>query len=227
VYTPPSYGAQNEPSGLLVLFDGAAYVDLMHVATTLDNLQAERKILPLVAVFVDNATATSRLTELAGNAPFTRFLAEELLPWVRGTYRVKDDPSHSIIGGTSLGGLAAAFTAIRHPDLFGNVLSQSGAFSWSSPNDPPVDDQPQPEWTRRELAARPRLPLRFFLDAGLLEDATFRPNHPSLLQANRRLRDVLREKGYPVTYLEFNGAHNYICWQGTLADGLMALAPDR
>jgi hypothetical protein len=37
------------------------------------------------------------------------------------------------------------------------------------------------------------------------------------------LRDVLQAKGYDVYYMEFNGGHNYICWQGTLADGLPAL----
>jgi enterochelin esterase family protein len=217
VYVPPGYGNQVEPYGLLVLFDGAAYLHMMHAATTLDNLQAESRLPPLVAVFVNNATATSRSTELGCSESFTGFLAEELLPWLRSDYQVTDDPSRSVIGGTSLGGLAAVFTAVRHPELFGNVLSQSGAFSWSRPNDP------EPERIKHELAAGPLLPLRFFLDVGLLEDTAFRPDRPSLLQANRNLRAALMEKGYSLTYLEFNGAHNYICWQGTLADGLIAL----
>jgi enterochelin esterase-like enzyme len=69
--------------------------------------------------------------------------------------------------------------------------------------------------------------VRFWLDAGLYEYE--RPPEPagapSILEANRRLRDVLVERGYELHYAEFVGGHDYLCWQGTFADGLRALAP--
>ena len=34
---------------------------------------------------------------------------------------------------------------------------------------------------------------------------------------------MLRLKGYELTYHEFNGGHDYLCWRGGLADGLLAL----
>jgi hypothetical protein len=44
-----------------------------------------------------------------------------------------------------------------------NVLSQSGAFAWKP------DGEKEWEWLNRQLAASPRLSLRFSFEAGLLE----------------------------------------------------------
>ena len=44
-----------------------------------------------------------------------------------------------------------------------------------------------------------------------------------MVPCNRHMRDVLQLKGYEVHYNNFNGGHDYICWRGSLADGLMTL----
>jgi hypothetical protein len=46
---------------------------------------------------------------------------------------------------------------------------------------------------------------------------------PTLLAANRNLRDTLLSKGYSVHYTEFNGNHGLLNWRGTLASHLIAL----
>ena len=43
------------------------------------------------------------------------------------------------------------------------------------------------------------------------------------LMSNRHLRDVLRAKGYDVTYREVGGGHDFVHWRAMLADGLMTL----
>jgi enterochelin esterase family protein len=116
----------------------------------------------------------------------------------------------------SLGGSAAAFAALRRPNVFGNVLSQSGAFWWQHPGDDAY------EWLRREVERRPRQPLRFYLDVGTLEGHRW-DDTPTQVEVNRNLRDALRAKGCPVDYVEFAGGHDQLCWRGTLADGLIAL----
>ena len=115
--------------------------------------------------------------------------------------------------------LAAAFAALHHPGTFGCVLSQSGAFRHNP------EGEEEPFWLARQFAAREKLDLSFHLDAGLLEAHSLwdAGPGPSLLEANRHLRDVLRSKGYPVHYTEFAGGHDYISWRGTLAGALQAL----
>jgi enterochelin esterase family protein len=212
VYTPAGYVADGAPYPLLVLSDGIPYIRLMRVPTTLDNMIAAGALPPLVAVLMDNPDRFRDLTD----PRFPAFVATELVPWAEARYHLTHNPTRRVIGGTSLGGLAAAVVGLFHPDMFGNVLSQSGAFSLAPPDDP------EPEWPARQFAATPTLPLRFYLDIGLLEHES-RGEWPSLLLANRHLRTVLHAKGYPLTYLEYHGGHNYICWQGTIADGLQAL----
>ena len=70
-----------------------------------------------------------------------------------------------------------------------------------------------------EFVQSPRLPLEFYLEAGRYE-TTLPFSH---LLETRRLRDVLKAKGYRVTYSEFVGGHNEVCWRGSFADAIMAL----
>ena len=232
VYTPPGYRpGQSDPAvpyWLLVVFDGSLYTSRVPGPTILDNLVADGRIPPFVAVFVSNVE-DGRQRDLGGSAPFADFLATELLAWVRTHYRVTTDPSRSVLAGSSLGGLMAAYTALRHPDAFGNVLSQSGSYWWwpgvfdSTEGDPPRARDPEPEWVARQVASWAKRPVRFYMDVGLFENFPTRNGGPSMLAVNRHFRDVLRARGYTVFYQEFDGAHEYLNWQGTLADGLIAL----
>jgi enterochelin esterase-like enzyme len=226
IYTPYGYAAGKKPYGLLILTDGGGYVNTGRVATTLDNLIAAGLIPPLVAVMVDNP---HRWRELSCNSTYADFLAQEIVPWARANYHATDRPEQTIIGGTSLGGLQAACVGLKHSEVFGNVLSQSGAFAWKP------DGEKEFEWLNRQFAASPRLPLRFSLEAGLMEGTWWWRSlvpapangpaviDPTMLAANRNFRDTLQSKGYSVHYTEFNGNHGMLNWRGTLASHLIAL----
>jgi enterochelin esterase family protein len=215
IYRPPSYDPQGDPYPLLILFDQESYTLIVPTATILNNLSHERKILPPVAILVGNAKE-ARSRELPCNDLFARFLAEELLPKVRADHHVSTDPRQVVVAGSSYGGLAAVYFALRHPELAGNVLSQSGSFWWGpgveyGQGDPALEG----EWLTRQFAAAPRKEIRFFLEVGLRESTRIE---------NRHFRDVLLAKGYDIAaYSEYNGGHDYLNWRGSLADGLMAL----
>jgi enterochelin esterase-like enzyme len=207
----------NERTVWIYTFDGPAYKDWVPTPTILDNLIAEKRIPPLIAVLVSHPNPIARDKELTCSEPFTRFLAEELLPWVRQKYPVTSDPSCNVVGGSSYGGLGAAYVAFSHPEIFGNVLSQSGAFMFSPP------EEKKPEWLIRQFDSSPTLPIRFHIDFGLMEDHPTDDVTPNIVMTNRHFRDVLLAKNYWVHYQEFNGGHEYINWRGTLSDGLIAL----
>ena len=112
------------------------------------------------------------------------------------------------MGRVSLCELTALRAALAQSEALGGVLAQSGAFGRRP------SEEPDAAWVVRQVERAPRRLLRVHLEAGTRE--------PAILAANRRLRDVLRAKGYPVHFAEFCGGHDYACWRGTLADGLLA-----
>ena len=232
VYFPPGYNPRGRLYPLLIIFDGDAYTAAIPTPTILDNLIAARKIPPVVAVFVNNVGSNhNRTLELSCNASFTRFVVEELLPWARRNYRVTKTPATTAVGGASRGALAATCAALDHPEIFGNVFSQSGFFAYKDKNwfkrvgnDVAPDNASQEEkaWEEygtviSEFVKRPRRAIRFYVEAGVFENTY----HPSVLMANRHLRDVLLAKGYGVQYEEFAGHHSPVNLRGTLATALM------
>jgi len=219
VYVPHGFDSFNGPAGSLYLFDGDSYLGDMRVADVLDNLIGERRIAPLIAIMIKDLSGRDRDRELSCDPNFTEFLTTELVPWVRTNFKVSEDPRRTIVGGSSLGGLEAAFAASRHPELFGSVLAQSGSFWWKPNSAASGDAEP---WMAEQYEKGAKFPVRFFFSSGKDE---FDPSGSASVMDDRRMRDALAGRGNDVKYEEIEGQHDPINWRLTLPDGLMFLDP--
>lgn len=112
----------------------------------------------------------------------------------------------------------SAFCALQHPQVFGKSPFAVGLVSVVS-GTVWFRAKGEPGWLTRKYVESTKLPVRFYLEAGLYEDGF----PASLLAENRRFRDVLQAKGYTVRYSEFAGGHDYVTWRGMFAEGLMYL----
>jgi enterochelin esterase family protein len=226
VYTPHGYERGKSSWPLLLHFDAQWLETPMQIPTTLDNLIDAGAIPPSVAVFVSNV---DRNTELPCNEDYARALATEMIPSLRDAYGVSADPTDIVAAGQSYGGLASAWIALQHPDVVGNVLSQSGSFWWGQGVDaweqPAVfGDAPRFQWLNEQYALRDQVQVRFWMQAGAMEAGPSSHGYvPSLLVSNRNLYDILRAKSYEVHYEEYVGGHDFVTWRGSLADGLIHL----
>jgi enterochelin esterase family protein len=179
------------------------------------------------------------LVDLVANAEFTDFLANELVTWVRTHYNVTKDPGKVVVGGQSAGGLAAPYVALRHPDVFGNSISLSGAFWWSPEHsggvcgakcpetrglggDDFVDSTTEGNWMAKQFLASPKQKIRFYLTAGAFERDR-EGTGGGILETSRQLRDILRAQGYDVKFEQFIGGHDGISWRGSFGSGLIAM----
>ncbi len=237
VYTPANYKVHGRRYPLMLAFTGQHYMRSILPPVTLDNLIAEGAIPPMVVVGVGSAPG-HHIRDLGLYEPFPEFLAQELVPWLRQKYHVTTDPGQTIVAGASIAGLAASFAALKHPELFGNVLSNSGSY-WFKPGivdkfrrieagELVEDDFAEYETLIKEYVRSPKLRVRFYLEAGWFEDLFSYEPSPwkgdiSLLASNRHFRDVLQAKGYFVHYQEYNGGHHEANWRGSVADGLIVL----
>ena len=212
VYTPAEFRKDRaERYPLLVVFDGDRNIDW--IPKILDVLIARRQIPPIVSVMTDESVPSERRTELPCNPQFADFLAKELVPWSRSNYNVATQPERTVAAGSSFGGLASVFAGLKHPEVFGNVISQSGSFFWKP------DGTQQGEWLTRQVEAAPKLPVRFYLQVGLMESASME------VEPNRRMRDVLNARHELIGYSEFDGGHSFLNWTSGMATALQRMLP--
>jgi enterochelin esterase family protein len=133
VYVPA--GAKTDKLPVVYVLDGYEYMHpkLGNMITVLDNLIADKKIQPIVAVFIDhrepvNRSNNRRMDELSLNAKYLQFLTGEFIPKIEASYPIENNPKHRAVLGASVGGLSAAYFAFTKPDVFGLVGIQSPAF---------------------------------------------------------------------------------------------------
>jgi len=202
LYQPPV----EQPVPLVVVWDGQDYLRRAQLPTLLDNLIVQRRIQPLALALVENA-GDNRFVEYSCSESTLIFLARGLLPFARDQLNLLDPQDHpGAFGvlGASLGGLMALYTGLRMPEIFGRVLSQSGAFSI-----------PGHEFGVFPLVEHaPRAPLQVWMDCGIFE---------YLIETNRCMADLLSKRGYPLTYRECSSGHNYTAWRNDVWRGLEIL----
>jgi enterochelin esterase family protein len=200
LYRPPVAGAVP----LLVVYDGPDYLKRARLDVIADNLIGRGRVRPFAMALVQNG-GTARLPEYACSDGTLAFVTSAVLPLARQHLDLTppDGGAYGVMGA-SMGGLMALYTGIRQPDVFGKVLSQSGAFRI-----------PEQEFVLFDLVrCLPKRALEIWMDVGRFE---------SLLDCNRAMLALLDEKGYRVSFREFSGGHNYTAWRDDLARGLETL----
>jgi len=200
LYRPPAAG----PVPLLFVLDGTDYLKRGKLNVIVDNLIAEKRIRPFAMAFVQNGGA-SRTVEYSCGESAIGFLMECVLPTAKEHLDLEPVKNGNYgIMGSSLGGSMALFTALRFPNVFQKVLSQSGAFI-----------APDYQFVVVDLVKYvPPPKIDIWMDAGRLE---------WLLDGNRQMYALLKEKKYRVNYREFSGGHNHTAWRNDVWYGLEAL----
>jgi enterochelin esterase-like enzyme len=204
LYKPPAGRAVP----LLVIYDGNDYLNRAKLATIVDNLIADKRIRPIAMAFLQNGKSRRNVEYFCSDATI-HWLDREILPLARQHLRLIDiekQPGAYGVLGASAGGLMSMYTGFRMPEIFGNVISQSGVFGLEGRDFAVVD-------LVRFGQGRN---LKIWMDVGTLDE---------LLEDNRRMVALLDKRQYNVIYREFSAAHNYTAWRDDIWRGLEAMFP--
>lgn len=162
------------------------------------------------------------------------FIGEELLQYVRNTFRVSDRREDTFVGGFSMGGFGAIHTACQFPENFAGAIALSSAILIYGLGDikPGVgngvanyeyyqlmfgdlekvqDSDANPEKLLMELKAAGKELPKFYVACG---------EQDFLVQANRQFETFLKENGVTYSYQEGPGEHNFEYWNRHIGPGV-------
>jgi enterochelin esterase family protein len=206
LYHPPT----SEPVPLLVVFDGRDYLRRANLTQIIANLIAVQQMRPVALALMHNA-GTHRYTEYNASDTVLAQITELVMPLAYNNLNLIDpdiNPGAWGVMGASMGAQMALYAGLRLPNLFGTVIAQAGAYQ--------TDTTDHPSLTSLLLKALPTAPIRIWQDVGTLD---------ALLETNRHMNQLLRERGYDVTYRESNVGHNYTGWRESLPRALTTMFP--
>lgn len=222
---------------LLLINDGQDLVT-MKFDELLEGLYETEMIASLFCVGIHcsadrkNEYGTAKILDYKGRgakaALYTRFIFEELLPFIRKTYGVQSFKEKSY-AGFSLGGLSALDIVWNHPHEFSRVGVFSGSLWWRDRDQENEDfNEATDRIMHRQVNEGVYAPwLKFFFEVGILDETADRNNNGVIdaIDDTLSLIDELETKGYSkhkdIKYLELSdGRHDVPTWAKAFPDFL-------
>lgn len=251
IWLPPGYETSERRYPVVYMHDGQNLFEPGHayggeewtVDETMSELVSEGRIEPAIIVgawntekrwqeyapeaFLDNLPAEerARMIEERGGEPvsddYLAFLVEELKPRIDAEYRTLADAEHTMIAGSSMGGLISLYAASKFPDVFGAAACVSTHWPLS---DPRTANQDAVLASIRTSLADSKLDpsrQRLWFDHGSENlDASYPPYQAAIdafLSGQGFAGDALESKAYP------GADHNEASWAARLDDIMIFL----
>ena len=208
VYEPEGMRRNSELPALYIT-DGQWYISRGELPALLDREIAAGNIEPVLVVFVDsrnpdNLQQNRRNQQFFCNPRYVDFFTDELLPTIDKEYPSSAMRDDRVILGLSFGGRNSACFGLMAYDSFAGIAMQS-----------PANNEMMEE-LRFQYMAQEKLPLKFFMSVGTVNDNT---------QAGRQFMETLKFQGYDLTYCEVNEGHDWDNWAPLLDDVLYTFFP--
>ena len=212
VYTPPGY-SKDKKYPVLYLLHGIGGNEREEWAkggvanVVLDNLIADKRIVPMILVLPNGNATTNRAQpdtgagggrrgfgDLTGwGKPFENDLIKDIIPFIESHYSVKTDRESRALAGLSMGGGQSLNIGLANLDTFAWI----GGFSSAPNTSPPEQLEPDPEKATKELKL-------LYLSCG---------NKDGLIRMSQGIHAYLKEKNVPHVWHVDEHAHDFQHWK--------------
>lgn len=223
LYVPQQYN-KDQPTSLLIVQDGLNRAKGWNLPQVLDNLIHKGEIPVQIGLFITPGVipAVDEKSQPRFNRSFeydslgdryARFLIEEILPEIRKSYNISDDPNDRAIAGASSGAICAFTAAWERPDQFRRVFSTIGTYVGLRGGDsyPVLIRKYEPK------------PIRVFLQDGTTDLNLY---GGEWFNANEAMLSALKFSQYEVNHAWGSGGHNSKHGAAILPDALRWLWKD-
>jgi len=137
IYFPPSYGKTNKRYPVTYLISGFTGYGKMsmnispyseNIQQRLDRLIKTKKIEEMIVVMPDCFTkyGGSQYVNSSATGKYEDYLIKEIIPYMDKNFRTNPKAGARSIIGKSSGGYGAMWLAMRHPGVFGLMVTHSG-----------------------------------------------------------------------------------------------------
>jgi enterochelin esterase-like enzyme len=235
VYVPPGY--EPDCAYPFVVFNDGQDLPRMGFIDILDPLFDNQTTPPFLTIGVHAASdrqreyGTAREPDYKSRgdkaALYTRFVLDELLPFLYRHYSLTELSSQRAFAGFSLGGLSAFDGGWANPQVFGTIGVFSGALWWRS--SPVKPEDPDADRIMHDIVLQtPTIDAnqRYWFQCGTLDEEDDRNNNGIIdaIDDTQALMAALFQKGVQqgsVRYLEVaQGRHNPETWGEAMPDFL-------
>jgi enterochelin esterase family protein len=210
IYTPPDYAKTTRRYPVLYLLHGsndtaAGWTMAGNANFVLDNLLAEKKIVPMIVVMPFGHATPFGVPVPAGrptnDALFQDYLLQDVIPTVESQYRVDPGRQNRAIAGLSMGGGQSLRIGLGHLDLFSAVASFSGAV--------PADFETRFASVLKDSQGTNEKLKALWIGCG---------QQDSLFPRSKGLSELLTKYQIKHTFHPTDGVHNYTVWKKYLAE---------
>lgn len=218
IYQPESFSPLYKYH-ICIMQDGNDYYQMGRVATFSDKLHEDAEIENTIFIGIHYKDRYDRLMKYHPTGEqyeaYSKFIMKEVVPLLDDLLPTYHMGGSRALMGDSLAGTFALTLAIKYPNTFGKVIIQS----------PLVDDDVlQAVKNASNLEA-----LDIYHTIGTNEtnvETTKKPN-VDFLTPNRKLKDLLEQKGLTYYYKEIpDGEHTWKYWQKDMENALKSIFGD-
>ena len=209
IYKPANYDTLNSLPALYVN-DGFNAIDYCSYINVLDNLIADKKIKPVLVVFLD-FVENDQDYFLNKTDEYFNAVCNELVPFIDAKYNTSKQAKDRVLAGISAGAHISLLTALRNPDVFLNAAGQS----------PTTTEELFDAIDSASKLGQTKEMLKLYFDVGRFDLVQSGIDNNSFLYANQLLNKEMNKALINHTFKIVNDGHQWASWRERVSEFLI------